>query len=117
MCSVKDDAISRSAMLQDLDAWRNQLGIYTGDDPHELELWETVGGMLVQFSDNVASAPTLDVAPVVHAKWAKAHGMMPPEYFGRHVCSHCDQFALNDKVGREKLSNWCPNCGAKMDLK
>ena len=61
-------------------------------------------------------APTIDAAPVVHGRWVKAHGMMPPEYHGRKCCSVCDAFALRDFHGREQLSAYCPSCGAKMDL-
>ena len=60
-------------------------------------------------------APTIDAVPVVHGRWVKANGMMPPEYHGRKCCSVCDAFALSDFYGRERLSDFCPNCGAKMD--
>ena len=95
---MNNDVISRSEAIKALD----QHSYETGYD------YDTTVEILKELL-------ALDVTPVVHAKWVKAHGMMPPEYFGRHVCSSCDQFALNDKVGREKLSDWCPHCGAKMD--
>lgn len=58
----------------------------------------------------------VDAVPVVHGRWLKATGMMPPEYFGRHVCSVCDNFAPNEFHGtHEWLSPICPYCGAKMD--
>lgn len=48
-------------------------------------------------------------------KWYKPTGMMPPEHFGRHRCSECEEFALHDwKHHREQLTNFCPNCGADM---
>lgn len=58
---------------------------------------------------------TIDAVPVVHGRWVKVNGMMPPEYHGRKCCSVCDAFALSDFYGRERLSDFCPNCGAKMD--
>lgn len=67
------------------------------------------------FWQDIERAPTIDAVPVVHARWVKAHGAMPPEYHGRHVCSACDGWALRDFYGRERLSLFCPNCGAKMD--
>jgi len=105
-----DDAISRSAMLQDLDAWRNQLGIYTGDDPHELELWETVGTMLVQFSDNVLSAPAIDAVQVVRCKDCKFRG---DGFYCPLVIS------VGGNIGRRELDNaldddFCSR-GARMD--
>lgn len=62
--------------------------------------------------------PTVDAVPVVHGHWLKATGMMPPEWFGRHVCSVCDNFAPAEfRRTHEWLSPICPNCGAKMDRK
>ena len=63
----------------------------------------------------IDKAPTISAVPVVHGRWVKANGMMPPEYHGRKCCSVCDAFALSDIYGREWLSEFCPNCGAKMD--
>lgn len=65
--------------------------------------------------DAVMAAPTIDAVPVVHGRWVKANGMMPPEYHGRKCCSVCDAFALSDFYGIERLSDFCHNCGAKMD--
>lgn len=63
----------------------------------------------------IDSAPIVDAEPVVQGQWLKAIGMMPPEWFGRHVCSVCDHFAPNDSYGtHEWLSPICPYCGAKM---
>lgn len=64
--------------------------------------------------------PSVEAVSVVHGHWLKATGMMPPEYFGRHVCSVCDHFAPNEFHGyntHEWLSPICPHCGAKMDKK
>ena len=111
-----DDAISRNVLLKDLEAWRNQLGIYTGDDPHELELWQTVGGMLLQFSDNVGRAPALDVMPVVHAHWI---GVEFDGYadgypvFDVWACSNCGEECRSE--GDPPAINFCFNCAAKMD--
>ena len=58
---------------------------------------------------------TVDAAPVVHARWVKAHGMMPPEYHHRKQCSMCGGWALQDYFGRERMSHYCPNCGSKLD--
>lgn len=49
------------------------------------------------------------------AKWIELSGMMPPEWRGRHICSECMKFALRDFYHREKLSDYCPSCGAEME--
>lgn len=81
----------------------------------ESEICEDCAYTVVNLLDD---APTVDAVPVVHGKWVKATGMMPPEYFGKHVCSVCDHFAPNYFQGtHEWLSPICPCCGAKMDEK
>lgn len=54
-----------------------------------------------------ADSPAADVAPVVHGKWGT-------DRFGmeRSVCSICRA----TYVGGD-FWNYCPKCGAKMDLK
>lgn len=54
--------------------------------------------------------PSADVAPVVHGEWKFEWDAEkdPKKYFIRIVCSRCGL-----KTGGK--SNYCPNCGAKMD--
>ena len=53
----------------------------------------------------VKNAPAADVAPVVHGRWiARA---------GRAMCSVCADECWADSALEY---NYCPNCGAKMDL-
>lgn len=48
-------------------------------------------------------------------KWYKPTGMMPPEYVGVYRCSECDGLAMRDwKTHKQKLTDFCPNCGADM---
>ena len=57
-----------------------------------------------------------DSSTRVHAYWYKPTGMMPPEFTGRHRCSACDGFAMHDwKHYKERLTKFCPHCGAEMD--
>lgn len=58
---------------------------------------------------DIESFPTVDVAPVAHGRWISKnhHG-----YEWVFVCSNCgyiDGYPFNDR------SNYCPNCGAKMN--
>lgn len=57
-----------------------------------------------------------DAEPVRHGYWYKPTGMMPPEHHHRHRCSECYCLAPYERPGREWFSDFCPNCGAKMDL-
>ena len=58
----------------------------------------------------LATAPTVDAAPVVHGKWISI------PYKLARVCSRCEsdepyKFAQDDA----DVFYYCPNCGAKMD--
>ncbi len=55
----------------------------------------------------ILCVPTADVAPVRHGYWIN-------ENFYTH-CSACGKMAIYDKYGQEVESDYCPNCGAKMD--
>ena len=57
-------------------------------------------------SKAVDEAPAVDAAPVVHGRWEI--GGMDGDLVGNWICSVCDGVSLDD-------SNYCPNCGAKMD--
>lgn len=62
-------------------------------------------------------APTADVEPVRHGRWIsweEADNCIPSP--NRHECSVCHDAAQILVNGLELLSDYCPNCGAKMDL-
>lgn len=51
--------------------------------------------------------PTIDAVEVVHARWVVK---------GQDVfCSHCDKESGYNPWGASAFSDYCPNCGAKMD--
>ena len=58
----------------------------------------------------VWNAPAADVAYVAHAKWAEV--MFRDRFNARYweyLCSSCNRYANREY-------DYCPNCGAKMDL-
>ena len=65
--------------------------------------------------ENIKDLPSAE-PQIKKGKWIKANGMAPPEYTGRYVCSECGHYALMKPPygNRQILSNFCPNCGAKM---
>lgn len=63
--------------------------------------------------DQVENFPASDVAPVVHGRWI--HNPDYESWAEMYMCSACNRNALTDGDYRHKLSNYCPNCGAKMD--
>ena len=67
---------------------------------------------------DVIGEPAADVAPVVHGQWISFTGCANEGVY----CSICKKkvwksdYAWCSKKSRNKLrSNYCPNCGAKMD--
>lgn len=62
----------------------------------------------------VRKAPAADVAPVVHSKW-----MEMVEYHEDGFGEWCQDIyynCLNCDYATVVNTNYCPNCGAKMDL-
>ena len=57
--------------------------------------------------------PIVDVEPVIHGRWVKMGGIMPPECTGHYECSECLWHGINNNY--ERHYRYCPNCGAKMD--
>ena len=67
-------------------------------------------------AEDFYSIPAANVAPVVHGRWIsweEAGNFVPSP--DRHECSVCHDAAQVLVNGFELLSDYCPNCGAKMD--
>lgn len=72
----------------------------------------------------IRKQPTADVAPVVHGVWIPVHeseisGWNPEvagiDPIGGYICSACKNEAIYDCNDKFVLSDYCPNCGARMD--
>ena len=66
---------------------------------------------------DIENFPNADVAPVRHGRWELEY-----ETYGKMRCSVCKKEALIEKaiddvgvITNYVDSNYCPNCGAKMD--
>lgn len=55
--------------------------------------------------------PTIEAVPVVHAEWKLKQGDEGVHWY----CSKCREEALFDIFNYQEKSNFCPNCGAKME--
>ena len=74
---------------------------------------DTVGERCIDLSH----LPTVDAVEVVHGRWLYDSGS------GKYFCSSCDEYALSFKkdtlyggdLYEVCLTDYCPNCGAKMD--
>ena len=83
--------------LKDADYLKEALSIFNDGDLHFLNGIETA-------REIIDDAPTIDAEPVRRGKWKD-------EWFDHSqkiVCSNCNCFA-------DKWTDYCPNCGAKME--
>jgi hypothetical protein len=62
---------------------------------------------------NVKSEIIKDIEEVIHGKWINSYPEIEPNPMCMYgICSNCGfEQSISDKL------NYCPNCGAKMDLK
>ena len=75
---------------------------------HWLDSSRTLGAIM--------DIPAADVAPVVHGRWIEYKYETVSVARGRKIHNtknHCS--VCHESNGRKK-TNFCPNCGAKMDL-
>lgn len=97
--AMTNDLISREALKDKFVAMREYAQTF---------MFKTIFGDLIEV---IEREPAVDAAPVVHAKWhlcrmnvPKGHGQM----YSAWRCSACHKH-------ERKRSDYCPNCGAKMD--
>ena len=106
------DLISRQALLEEMEKWK-QDDSYYAKLRSPVERWIRKTGISV-LKLAVKKFPSIEAEPVRHGRWEE-------KFFTndrQRVCSLC-HFTVRqpsyDK-GETALWNYCPNCGAKMDL-
>lgn len=80
------------------------------------DVWMNGSRYRVVFFDDVILAPAADVAQVTHGMMKKSGEFTVERYQYKIVeekCSACGHYSIRFKHKSE--SNFCPNCGAKMD--
>lgn len=66
------------------------------------------------YADKIKAIPAANAVPVVHGRWV--HNDEYVLWAEKYVCSVCNCNAPSDGDYRHNLTDYCPNCGAKMDL-
>ena len=66
----------------------------------------------------VVEEPTVDAVEVVHGRWEKDPDMRRMNgHIYDYRCSHCHSQAEKGYYNNnDRFTNYCPNCGARMDL-
>ena len=77
--------------------------------PYDAEWFSRMANRQFEILGMIDLMPTVDAVPVVHGAWVNVAGC-------RTICNNCREYPLYDYFGRLKLSNYCHNCGATMDL-
>lgn len=97
---------------------KNRLAAYedTGLEPEEV-----ISMQAAKVALEASDAPAADVAPVVHGRWECVYDDRMGET--DITCSHCKNtrtvngcFVSTDGKSCYFEDDYCPNCGAKMDL-
>ena len=61
------------------------------------------------FLNLIEDAPATDAEEVVHSKWVKDRD-------GDEYCENCSRYMpIREVTGDPSATNYCPNCGARMD--
>lgn len=63
----------------------------------------------IELANRIEALPSADVVPVVHGRWVTHYRSGTP-VAGGYVSTCCDMW-------NNRKSDYCPNCGAKMDIK
>lgn len=96
---MMSDCIDRAALLKDIE----ESVVFSGQTPNA----EIVGANKV--ISRIKSALIADVAPVVHGRWENGDPICP-------VCGGNKFKDLDADIWCDWQPDFCPNCGAKMDL-
>ena len=96
---MPDEYISREAAIEEIDKWLDTVGT------------ALVGKGLSYYGELIGcieDARAADVAEVRHGRWG-THSDRPDSL----ICSVCN---CGFDMWKHDPHNYCPNCGAKMDL-
>jgi hypothetical protein len=108
---MNSDLISRSALIKMLRFKRR--AVYGSGSMDDI-------ARVIEDVEKFPDAKVGKAEPVRHGWWEPVFrsNVFGEHYVERHACSICKELALSrceNYMDDEELSNYCPNCGAKMD--
>ena len=65
-------------------------------------------------NDVLVAIASIESLPPVTPKQKSGHWIKVTNGRGGHECDLCYEYAPSYQTGEEYLTNYCPNCGAKM---
>lgn len=60
---------------------------------------------------DILKQPTIDAVPIKHGRWIVKNGYLGNTYY----CSECEKAVYLNKFEEPNLTDYCPDCGARMD--
>lgn len=114
--------------LIDADAFRKGMYHEAFETDSDLQKWDSGCWIRWKMLENhLQEAPTVDAVPVKHGRWMtykydeKQYRNVIVPWDGKGIpnnifCSECSTPALLNGHEEDVDSNYCPKCGAKMDL-
>ena len=92
---------------------------FTLNNPLTEEQWDMIADVDFDHTDRIwfhtKHGKEVEFAKVRHGKWLpKHHYIAGYEFVSGYICSECGNDALNAE-GDDFLTDYCPNCGARMD--
>lgn len=106
-----DDLISRKALLEVLSK-KLMVDVFPNWKDLNFDLKHNIGKLGKAFKREIEATPTVDAEPVRHGRWIETYA-----YGAWHYdCPFCNE-GYATKEREKKPINFCPDCGAKMDLK
>ena len=86
--------------------WMQYIESEPAADVVERGSFEAVGQKYAQIQDKLIRG---EIAPVVHSKWVKDRD-------GDEYCENCSRYMpVREVTGDPSATDYCPNCGARMD--
>ena len=111
---LQANGYSNVALVSELNRSIGYLMRLPSAQPNTCEYWDDESDFCAL--NRPSAQPTIDAVEVVHGEWIKENIVLtsdPPQY--QWHCSECRRISRG--FASEVLTNYCLNCGAKMDGK
>lgn len=95
--------IDKNRVLELLDNYFRDRGFWDSQSPYDI---------IMSLKYAIADLPVEKAESVRHGKWVRKDG----NGYYKYVCSCCGGDIPKNTWGQDSYADYCPTCGAKMDL-